>query len=212
MIAATSRLGLSSQDLWYLSRGSGLVLFLVLSAVVILGVAVRLGLPREGTPKFVVEALHRNLGLAAVLLLVIHVVTAILDPFVTIGWIAAVVPFTSPYRGLWIGIGAASFDLLVAVVLTSLLRAHLPYLLWKSLHFLAYASWPLAVAHSLGAGNDTSLWWVDALIWGATATTLAAIGYSLVVRAHERRSAPPVVGEQRAPRTRPSELVSGSPR
>ena len=72
-----------SQYLWFLSRGSGLVLLVLFSAVIVLGVATRTGSAPPRWPRFAVAELHRTLSLFAVALLVLHVVTAILDPFVT---------------------------------------------------------------------------------------------------------------------------------
>ena len=98
--------------------------------------------------------LHRTLSLFAVSLLVLHVVTAILDPFVTIGWAAAVLPFASPYRTLAIGLGALAVDLAGAVLVTSLARRRLGQrATWRAVHWLAYLAWPVAFLHALTAGS-----------------------------------------------------------
>ncbi len=143
MLAATG-----SQVLWYVSRGTGLVLLVLLTAVVLLGIAVRANLAGPSGQRFVLEGLHRNLGLLAVVLLAVHVVTAIADPFVRIGWLAGIVPFTSPYRTLWVGLGTLSVDLLAAVLVTSLLRRRLQYRSWRLVHWLSYLAWPTAFLHA----------------------------------------------------------------
>ena len=51
-----------------------------------------------GLPKFAVNGLHRNLSLLSVVFLAVHVITAVADPFVTIGIAAIFVPLASPYR------------------------------------------------------------------------------------------------------------------
>jgi hypothetical protein len=88
----------SSSTLWYLTRGSGLVLLVVLTASVVVGILSSGGWAPRHWPRFVVTGLHRNLSLLAVALLVVHVLTAELDPFAPLGWLAVVVPFLSPYR------------------------------------------------------------------------------------------------------------------
>ena len=108
-------------------------------------------------PRFLSAELHRNLALLSVVFLVIHVVTAILDPFVSLGWLSIVVPLASDYRPLWVGLGALSVDLFIAIVVTSLLRARFGQRVWRAVHWLAYASWPLAVLHSLGTGSRLGL-------------------------------------------------------
>ena len=93
-------------------------------------------------------------------LLVLHIVTSVLDGFAPIDLTDAVIPFASAYRPLWMGLGALSFDLLLALVITSLMRRRLGYRSWRAIHWLAYASWPIAVFHGLGTGSDTKLWWM----------------------------------------------------
>ena len=136
----------SSQYLWFLSRGSGLVLLVLFSAVVVLGVATRTGSAPGRWPRFAVAELHRTLSLFAVALLVLHVVTAILDPFVTIGWAATLLPLASPYRTLAIGLGTLAVDLGGAVLVTSLMRRRLGQRAWRAVHWLAYLAWPAAFA------------------------------------------------------------------
>lgn len=146
--------------LWYLTRSSGLVLLAVLTATVALGIVNRSGWTPRGWPRFVMAGLHRNLALLGVALSAIHVVTAELDPFAPIGWLAVVVPFLSPYRPLWLGLGTLSLDVVLAVIATSLLRSHLSPRVWRVVHWLAYVAWPVALLHTLGTGTDTRLGWV----------------------------------------------------
>ncbi len=162
-----------SQGLWFVSRGSGLVLLVLLTVVMVLGISTRAGwVPR---PRFVTAELHRTLSLFAVALLGLHVVTAILDPYVTIGWAATAIPFLSPYRRLAIGLGTLAVDLGAAVLLTSVLRSRLGWRAWRAVHWLAYLAWPAAFGHALTAGNDMRTGWVAATVWGSAALLAAAL-------------------------------------
>jgi len=183
-----------SQYLWFISRGSGLVLLVLFSLVVVLGVATRLGSAPRYWPRFAVAELHRTLSLFCVSLLGLHVITAILDPYVTIGWAATVVPFSSAYRTMAIGLGTLAVDLAGAVLITSLVRARLGYRAWRAVHWLAYLAWPAAFVHSLTAGGDLRYWWV-ALIECASA---AAVATAVIARLLGRRPGagdPPVARE-----------------
>jgi hypothetical protein len=102
------------------------------------------------------------------------------DSFAPIGWVSTVVPFTSPYRRLWLGLGTVAVDLLLAVTASSLLRHRITPHSWRALHWLAYASWPLAVAHGLGTGTDPHLGWVLLLVVGCVAAVVGAVGWRLV--------------------------------
>ncbi|MGA7361727.1 MAG: ferric reductase [Candidatus Dormiibacterota bacterium] len=174
-------LNLSSSTLWYLTRGSGLVLLVVLTASVVVGIMSSGGWAPGRWPQFVVSGLHRNLSLLAVALLVVHVLTAELDPFAPLGWLAVAVPFLSPYRALWLGLGTFSSDLVLVVVVTSLLRGRLGYRAWKTVHWLAYLSWPVALLHCLGTGTDTRLGWAFVLQMFCLAVVLAAAAARLRV-------------------------------
>ena len=152
---------------WYLTRGTGVVALVLLTAGVVLGVltSTRWAAPRW--PRFVVAGLHRNVTLLALAFVFVHVLTTILDGYTPINLRDAIVPFVSRYRPVWVGFGAVALDLLLAVVVTSLLRARLGYRSWRFVHWLAYASWPVALVHGFGhrqrrasaAGSACSRWW-----------------------------------------------------
>jgi methionine sulfoxide reductase heme-binding subunit len=178
---------MSSQSLWFLSRGSGLVLLLLFSVVVMLGVATAGGTASPRWPRFAVAELHRTLSLFGVALLVLHVVTAILDPFVRIGWAATLVPFASGYRTAAIGAGTLAVDLAGAVLITSLLRYRLKYRTWRAVHWLAYLAWPAAFVHSLTAGNDLRIWWVGLIEWASVAMVGTALVAGVLGRSRSGR-------------------------
>ena len=198
--------------MWLVSRASGLMLLVLFSTVFVLGISTRLGARLRSMPRFAVAELHRTLALFSVALLALHVATAVLDPYVSIGWWAAVLPFTAHYRPLALGLGTLAVDLGAAVLITSLIRSRLGYRWWRTVHWLAYASWPLAFMHSLSAGNDMSIWWVAALVWGSgSAVALAVVDRILFARqsGSGRTSArlrplgpslPPVMGCDHEPR------------
>ena len=161
---------------WYLARGTGAVALVLLTASVVLGVlgSVRFDAgPRW--PRFTIDALHRDVSLLVVVLLALHIVTSVLDKFAPISLLDAVIPLRSSYRPFWLGLGALSFDLLIALVVTSLLRRRLGYRPWRAVHWLAYASWPVAVFHGLGTGSDSKSWWMLALTSACVAAVLLAV-------------------------------------
>jgi hypothetical protein len=161
--------------LWYLTRGSGVVALLLLTATVILGVLSSVRWRSEKLPRFVVSGLHRNLTLLAVAFLGVHVATAVADTYAPIGVKDVFAPFVSTYRPLWLGLGTLGVDLLAAVVVTSLLRVRLGYRTWRVTHWLAYASWPVALLHSLGTGSDARFGWLAALAFGSVALVALAV-------------------------------------
>jgi sulfoxide reductase heme-binding subunit YedZ len=174
-MSALASLGTSSQWLWYVSRGSGLILLALLSVVVALGVATRMGSVPRNWHRFTIAELHRTLSLFAVAFLVLHVVTAIADPFVSIGWWATIIPFMSHFRTVALGLGTLAVDFGAAVILTSVFRRRLGFRAWRAVHWLAYLMWPVAFIHSLRAGNDLGIAWVSALEYGSAALVAIAV-------------------------------------
>jgi hypothetical protein len=178
-MAPLAAAGSGSTALWYLSRGTGAVALILLTAALAMGVAdvSRWSSPRW--PRFVVDALHGTLSLTAVVLVALHVVTSVLDPFAPLRLTDAVIPFAGRYRPVWVGLGAVAFDLLVVVVATSLLRRRIGARAWRAVHWAAYACWPPALAHSLGTGSDVRRGWMLALSLACTAVVVTAVGARL---------------------------------
>jgi DMSO/TMAO reductase YedYZ heme-binding membrane subunit len=162
--------------MWYTTRATGLVALLLLTITVVLGLLTAGRASGSKWPRFVQQDLHRRISLLAVVFLSIHILTSVLDSYVHIGWIGIVVPFTSPYERFFVGLGAVSLDLMAAVLISSLLRNRIRPRTWRALHWLSYLSWPIAIAHSVGAGTDTRLLWVDVMV---AVCCLAVLGTGL---------------------------------
>jgi hypothetical protein len=162
--------------LWYVTRASGVVALLLLTAAVVLGIVSALRWRTTRWPRFATVDVHRNLTLLSIVFVAIHVVTTVADGYAPVGLVDAIVPFLSPYRPLWLGLGTVAFDLLLALVVTSLFRSLIPARAWRALHWAAYAAWPVALIHSLGTGSDARTGWLQAIgVASLVAVALAAL-------------------------------------
>ncbi|HEX3509600.1 MAG TPA: ferric reductase-like transmembrane domain-containing protein [Solirubrobacteraceae bacterium] len=155
LIAASS----GSSAYWYLTRSTGTVALLLMTGAVVLGIVDVQRWSSARWPRFVIDSLHRNVSLLALVFLVLHVITSVLDGYAPIALTDAIIPFAGSYRPFWLGLGAVSFDLLIAIIATSLLRARIGVSTWRAVHWLVYASWPLALLHGLGTGSDVNHTW-----------------------------------------------------
>jgi methionine sulfoxide reductase heme-binding subunit len=173
--------GAGPSPLWYATRATGVVAMVLLTITVALGVAgtARYASPRW--PRVVSSGLHRNIALLVVAFVLLHVLTTVLDGYAPIGLASAVIPFSSPYRTLWLSLGTVGFDLLLALIATSLLRARLPYRAWHAVHWLAYACWPIALWHGLGTGTDSRLPWLLGLDAACVLIVAAAVWWRLLL-------------------------------
>lgn len=160
---------------WYLTRSTGAVALLLLSVAVALGIADVRRLSTPSWPRFVVDALHRNVSLLALVFLVLHILTAVLDSFTSISLVAVFVPFVGSYRPFWLGLGAIAFDLLLAVIITSMMRGRVGPRAWRATHWLVYACWPIALLHTLGTGSDVKSTWLLVLSVACLVLVLASV-------------------------------------
>lgn len=170
---------------WYLSRATGVVALVLMTAVLVLGLLVVRNGKLPGLPRFAVTGLHRNLSLVAVAFVALHVVTAIADSYVSIPVTAVIVPLTSGYERLALSLGAVSLDLTLAVIITSLIRARLNAGTWRAVHLLAYASWPVAWLHSYTAATDLHSGWLFALAVAALLAVAAAVAWRVIAAARD---------------------------
>jgi sulfoxide reductase heme-binding subunit YedZ len=113
--------------------------------------------------------------LFVLILLVLHIVTAVADGFAPIRLTDSVIPFVSPYRAIWLGLGALSFDIICAVILTSVARRFIGFSAWRLIHWASYLAWPIALVHGLGTGTDTTTAWMLAIYIICVIAVLAAI-------------------------------------
>lgn len=169
-----------SQLTWFLARASGVVTLALLTISMALGIGASTRLSSARWPRFVTQGLHRNISLYVLLLLVLHVAASILDDYVKITLQESVVPFIGSYRPVWMGLGTLSSDLILALILTSLLRQRIGYETWRAVHWTSYACWPLGIVHSLGTGSDTRKAWSVWFTVACVVLVLLALAWRIV--------------------------------
>ncbi|MTD56900.1 ferric reductase-like transmembrane domain-containing protein [Amycolatopsis pithecellobii] len=174
---------MNTTALWDFGRGSGVVALVLLTVSTVLGIATRSGRPAPWLPRFAVTELHRNVSLLAAVFLALHVGLLLFDPYAMLRLFDLVVPFAGRYRPFWQGLGTVALDLLLAIVVTSLLRHRIGRRTWRAIHWAAYALWPVALFHALGTGTDSFTPWfltiavlcaacvVGAVCWGVSTRT-----------------------------------------
>lgn len=167
--------------MWFVSRGLGAAALTLLTASLALGIISGAGVRSVGWPRFASAGLHRNLSLFTLVLLAVHIATAVLDPFARIRWQDAVVPFGSAYRPVWVGAGAIAVDVLLAISLTTAIRRHIGYRVWRVIHWSGYSCWPAAILHGLGTGTDVRAPWMAALYMMCLVSVTGLVAWRVAV-------------------------------
>jgi sulfoxide reductase heme-binding subunit YedZ len=162
---------------WYAARAAGVAAYVLLSAVVVLGVTMagRKALPRW--PRFAVEDVHRFGGLLVGTFVGIHVLTIAIDSYMPFSIGSLVVPLVSTYKPLWVGLGIVAAELLLALAVTNHYRDRLEYRFWRRAHYANFAVWGAASLHGLGSGTDRSALWLVALYALCTAAVVAGASW-----------------------------------
>jgi sulfoxide reductase heme-binding subunit YedZ len=187
----------SDQILWFAARGAGVVSLLLFTATTCLGILTSTRWQTASWPRFLTAELHRNVALLSIAFLALHIVTAIVDPFTSLGVVAAAIPFASSYRPLWVGLGVIALDLLLAITITSLIRNVVGQRAWRAIHWAAYAAWPLALVHGLGAGTDAYSTWLLAIQGGCVLAVALALGWRIWAGGSNRDRLPEIVAAGR---------------
>lgn len=190
---------MSSPVLWYITRATGIVALVLLTATVVLGVLTANRFATRSWPGFAQQDLHRRISLIALVFLGAHVLTSVMDTYVDIGWAAIVVPFASHYKRTWVAIGTIGLDVMLAVAASSFLRHRIGARLWRGLHWLAYLSWPVAVVHAFGMGTDMGEAWAVGLGVGCIVVVAGAVVWRVALATAVRGAATTLPSVQARP-------------
>ncbi|WP_433803446.1 ferric reductase-like transmembrane domain-containing protein [Actinomycetospora sp. CA-084318] len=187
-------------QLWFVSRALGAMGLLLLSLVVVLGILHNTSVVKNaelGLPRFVLVALHRNLSLITVVFVVLHIVTVLVTDYVHLRVVDVFVPGIALYNPIGAAMGTLAFDLILAIILTSVLRSRISRRVWFWVHWSSYLCWPIVVAHAvLNLSFRGTTWWTLVVPFVATVAIVGALFYR---RRDKRRTAVPVAERGRVP-------------
>jgi sulfoxide reductase heme-binding subunit YedZ len=182
-------LATSSTTLWYSTRATGIVALALLTLTMVLGILTAGRVRARTWPGFAQADLHKWTSVLAIVFLGIHVLTSVVDTYVHVGWASIVVPFDSSYEPLWTGLGTVALDLMLAVAVSSALRQRISARTWRTIHWSAYASWPVAMAHGLGEGTDGLKSWMAVLAALSALAVVAALSWRVLGYQRHRQRA-----------------------
>lgn len=193
----------ADMGLWVIARASGLVSYLLLTAVAVVGLV--MACPPKSAARFIGAAqrlrLHVLLAIFALVFVVLHVVVLAVDPWAEVGWWGALVPFGSAYRPLPVTLGLLALWSGVISGMTAGLAGRGLGRVWLPLHRLAAVGWVLAWLHGVLAGSDTAAW-----MWMYAVT--GALVIALVVRRVMVRSPKDELDELREERMPREEVLA----
>ncbi len=145
---------------WDIARAGGFTAYILLTLAVIVGLALSTQIQSPSRwPRLLNSELHNFLTLLSSIFLVVHILAAWIDPFTRFSWNEILIPFASHYRPEWMAFGIVALYLGIAIGISTWLRPHIGYKLWRKLHVLTLGVFALATVHGLGTGSDTQSQW-----------------------------------------------------
>ena len=175
---------MNPQFWWYLTRASGIIAWLMLTATVIWGILLSTkAFPNQRRPLWLL-ALHRWLAGLMLSFLTIHLIALIADSYVSFDLADLTVPYASDWKPGAVALGVIAVWLLIAVQVTSLAMRRLPRRFWRIVHLSSYVAFWLTSMHAAFAGTDTT----SRLYQGGAAASILAVAWALMYRLANRRA------------------------
>jgi len=164
---------------WYVTRASAVIAWVLLTIAVLWGVLLSTRVLRKIDNPSWLQDLHRYLGGMALIMIVLHMVSLVLDDYAHFSIEELLVPFAIEPRfaGLPIALGIVAFYILVAVQASSYLKNRIPPKVWKGIHYTSYAALVAASFHAgFSSSRDVSQFWYQSL-----AIVLVALGAAAAI-------------------------------
>jgi predicted ferric reductase len=176
---------------WNIARTGGFTTYILLTLSIVVGLALSMPLQSPSRwPRLVNNTLHNFLTLLSGIFLVVHVLAVWVDPFTHFGWNDVFLPFVDQYHAPWMALGIVALYLGIAVGITTWLRSHIGYALWRRLHFLTFAIYVFATAHGIGTGSDTQTTWGLAIYLVSIALVGSLLCRRIFISAQKRKQHP----------------------
>lgn len=186
---------------WLASRSAGAVAYVLLSASVVLGLAMALKLapPRQTA---LLRTIHERIALVSLGALAAHGLLLLGDGFLRPGLSGILVPFAMSYRPAWTGVGILAGYLTAGLSLTYYARRQIGARRWRAAHRLIPLAWAMAVVHVIGSGSDAGSLWLQVPLALTISAVLTLVGYRVLgARTAKPARRPPTVAADEAPTT-----------
>ena len=184
----TSLLGPDPKAYWYLSRGSAFVALSLLWLSMALGLLITNKVARTWPGVPVSFALHEFISILGLGFAIFHALILLGDNYIGYTLVQVLIPFSSSYEPIWVGIGQAGFYAIMIVTLSFYVRSHIGQKTWRSLHYVSFLAYLIALLHGITAGSDTSLTWVQQYYWISGATLLFLLSYRIITNVSSKHA------------------------
>ncbi len=178
---AASLVGPDPKAYWYLSRGSAFVALTLLWLSMALGLLITNKMARTWPGVPVSFAMHEFISILGLGFALFHALILMGDRYIGYTLAQVLVPFLSSYKPLWVGFGQLGFYTMLIVTLSFDVRSHIGQKTWRSLHYVSFITYLVALLHGIAAGSDASLPWAQQYYWISGGTILFFLCYRILM-------------------------------
>jgi predicted ferric reductase len=189
-LAAFGAALLGEQSAWYLSRASAFVAYVLLWWSMILGLSITNRLARVWPGGPAAADLHEQASLLGLGFGLLHALVLLGDKYIGYTLSQILIPFASGgYQPLWVGLGQIGLYLMALVTFSFYVRRWIGARVWRTIHYLSFVVFGLALMHGLFSGTDSSMPWA---IWMYVSTGVSVLAMTIYrFFAQPRRGAAP---------------------
>lgn len=176
----------TTQTLWYVTRAAGLMAYLLLWFSTAWGLAVSSKVLDYLMHRTFTYDLHQFISLLAIGFTALHVVVLLGDKYLPFSVAEILIPFLSPYRPVWVGLGVIGFYLTLLVTVTFYIRKYIGAKAFRAIHLASFLAYIGATVHGLFAGTDSPLWTTQVMYAGTALVVVFLTTHWLVMLALNR--------------------------
>jgi ferredoxin-NADP reductase/DMSO/TMAO reductase YedYZ heme-binding membrane subunit len=167
---------------WYVTRASAVIAWVLMTLAVVWGILLSTRVLRNSDNPAWLQDLHKYLGGSSIVMVALHMVSLMLDGWLSFRLDELFVPFATDYKPIAVSLGIIAFYLLIAVQGTSLLIKKLPRRGWKAIHYSSYAALALVSFHAAFSGTDVGASWYRVVSIALIMLALVAVLLRILVR------------------------------
>jgi sulfoxide reductase heme-binding subunit YedZ len=177
----------STQIWWYVTRSAGIIAYLLLWFSTVWGLAVPSKVLTQALDQTFTVDFHEFTSLLAIGFTLLHVFVLTIDRFLPYTPLQILVPFLSPYRPFWVGMGVIAFYITLLVTITFYLRKKIGMKTFRSIHVLSLLGYLGVTLHGLYAGTDAPLAAMQLLYKGTALVVIFLTTYWLAQKYLQNR-------------------------
>jgi len=179
----------STQIWWFVTRSAGIIAYLLLWFSTVWGLAVPSKLLSPVLEQTFTFDFHEFISLLSIGFTLLHVLVLMIDRFLPYTLLQILVPFLSPYRPFWVGMGVIAFYISLLVTVTFYLRSKIGAKTFRSIHMLSLLGYLGVTLHGLYAGTDSPLIAMQFLYKGTALVVIFLTVYWLGQKYQQHREA-----------------------